>query len=58
MLASSAIAARLLGLPADSTAENDAEIQAEVDRLWKLNAKRIGSGDPNDVQAGTRIRLR
>jgi hypothetical protein len=52
------IAARLLGLPQDSTKENNARIQAEVDRLWNLNAARIGTGDPSKINAGTRIRLR
>lgn len=34
-----------------------AEIAAEVQRLWKLNASRIGTGDPSLVYAGTELRL-
>jgi outer membrane biosynthesis protein TonB len=42
-------------LPADA---NTAEIAAEVQRLWRLNASRIGTGDPSLVYAGTKLRLR
>jgi hypothetical protein len=45
-------------LEQDGTAEKNARIEAEVTRLWRLNADRIGSGDPDAVSAGTRIRLR
>jgi hypothetical protein len=41
-------------LPADA---DNAEIAAEVQRLWKLNADRIGTGDPSLVYAGTELRL-
>lgn len=34
-----------------------AEIAAEVQRLWRLNASRIGTGDPSLVYAGTELRL-
>lgn len=34
-----------------------AEIAAEVQRLWQLNASRIGTGDPSLVYAGTEFRL-
>jgi hypothetical protein len=36
----------------------NAEIEAEVQRLWKLNAARIGTGDPSLVYVGTELRLR
>lgn len=36
----------------------NAEIAAEVQRLWKLNADRIGTGDSNLIYAGTDLRLR
>ena len=35
-----------------------AEIEAEVQRLWRLNAARIGTGDPNLIYAGTELVLR
>src|SRR4051812_48718562 len=35
-----------------------AEIAAEVDRLWRLNAARIGTGDRNLIFPGQRLRLR
>ena len=35
-----------------------AEIAREVDRLWQLNEDRIGSGSPDLLYAGTRLRLR
>lgn len=34
-----------------------AEIAAEVQRLWRLNASRIGTGDPSLVYSGTELRL-
>jgi outer membrane biosynthesis protein TonB len=37
---------------------DNAEIEAEVQRLWKLNADRIDTGDPSLVYAGTELRLR
>ena len=46
------IAAGLLPAGADN-----AEIAAEVQRLWKLNAGRIGTGDPSLIYAGTALRL-
>lgn len=36
----------------------NAEIAAEVQRLWSLNAARIGTGDPSLLYTGTAIRLR
>jgi hypothetical protein len=39
-----------------SGAGND-EIAAEVARLWRMNAGRIGSGDPNVILIGTELRL-
>jgi hypothetical protein len=36
---------------------NAAEIAAEVQRLWRLNASRIGTGDPSLVYSGTELRL-
>jgi hypothetical protein len=46
------IAAALL--PAGAS---NAEIAAEVKRLWRLNARRIGTGDPSLLMVGTRLRL-
>ena len=37
---------------------DNAEIEAEVQRLWRLNANRIGTGDPSLLYAGTELRLR
>ncbi len=34
------------------------EIEAEVQHLWKLNAARIGTDDPNLLYVGTELRLR
>jgi nucleoid-associated protein YgaU len=42
-------------LPAGAS---DAEVAAEVARLWKLNESAIGTGDPNLIYAGTELRLR
>lgn len=36
---------------------SNAEIAAEVERLWRLNEDRIGTGDPNLVLVGTVLRL-
>lgn len=47
------IATALLPAGADN-----AEIAAEVQRLWKLNAGRIGTGDPSLIYTGTELRLR
>jgi LysM domain len=47
------IAAALL--PGDAS---DAQIAAEVARLWKLNEVAIGTDDPNLIYAGTELRLR
>jgi len=47
-----AIAAELL----PSSAGN-AAIAQEVRRLWRLNASRIGTGDPNLLMVGTELRL-
>lgn len=47
------IAAALL--PADAS---DAQIAAEVARLWKVNEETIGTGNPNLIYAGTRLSLR
>ncbi len=33
-------------------------IAHEVERLWRLNSSRIGTGDPNLIYAGTELRLR
>jgi nucleoid-associated protein YgaU len=35
-----------------------AEVAREVDRLWKLNRVRIGTGDPDLILPGTRLMLR
>jgi hypothetical protein len=37
---------------------SNAEIVAEVHRLWVLNAGRIGTGDPDVLLIGTVLRLR
>lgn len=34
------------------------EIEEEVERLWRLNEDRIGTGDPNLIYPGTVLRLR
>ncbi len=47
------IAERELGPGADAAA-----ISAEVARLWELNAEAIGTGDPDVIMAGTKLRLR
>jgi LysM domain len=47
------IASRLLGPGA-----SDASVALEVRRLWRLNSKRIGTGDPNLLRAGVKLRLR
>lgn len=41
-------------LPADAT---DLEVERKVEYLWRLNEDRIGSGDPDVIYAGTRLRL-
>jgi hypothetical protein len=41
-------------LPAGAS---NAKIAAEVRRLWKLNARRIGTGDPDLLLVGTRLVL-
>lgn len=46
------IAAALLPAGAD-----EAQVAAEVARLWHLNAGRIGTGDPNLILVGTVLRL-
>lgn len=46
------IAAALLPAGADA-----AQIEAEVGRLWRLNADRIGTGDPNLIYSGTELLL-
>jgi Tfp pilus assembly protein FimV len=35
-----------------------ARIAREVGRLWELNKQRIGTGDPDLLLVGTRLRLR
>lgn len=47
------IAAGLLSPDADAL-----EIEEEVERLWRLNEDRIGTGDPNLIYPGTVLRLR
>lgn len=42
-------------LPADAA---DLEVERKVEYLWRLNEDRIGSGDPDVIYAGTRLRLR
>jgi LysM domain-containing protein len=36
----------------------DAQIAQEVQRIWRLNEDRIGTGDPNLIYVGTTLRLR
>jgi hypothetical protein len=48
-----AIASDLLGGEA-----SPARIAREVDRLWRLNSDRIGTGDPDLLMVGTRLNLR
>jgi Tfp pilus assembly protein FimV len=47
------IAKKLLGPNATAT-----QIAREVHRLWELNKSRIGTGDPNLLIAGAKLRLR
>jgi LysM domain len=47
------IATRLLGPDA-----SPGRIAREVDRLWELNRDRIGTGDPDVLMVGARLRLR
>jgi hypothetical protein len=47
------IASDVLGDDASS-----AQVSREVSRLWELNQERIGTGSPDLVYAGTRLRLR
>jgi nucleoid-associated protein YgaU len=47
------IARRLLGRDA-----SPGRIAREVNRLWELNEDRIGTGDPDLLMVGTRLRLR
>jgi hypothetical protein len=47
------IARRLLGPDA-----SPGRIAREVDRLWELNRDRIGTGDPDVLMVGARLRLR
>lgn len=47
------IAADLLPIGADA-----ATVEDEIERLWRLNEGRIGTGDPNLIYAGTELRLR
>lgn len=46
------IAESLLGEQA-----NDAQVAAEVERLWQLNADRIGTGNPDLIYPGQELRL-
>jgi len=46
------IAKRVLGAEA-----SPAQVAREVHRLWRLNADRIGTGDPNLIVAGQTLRL-
>ena len=39
------------------TAVSNTRIATEVDRIWQLNANRIGSGDPDLIFAGFKLRL-
>ena len=41
-------------LPGGAT---DARVAALVDELWRLNADRIGTGDPNLIYSGQELRL-
>ncbi|MDQ3608664.1 MAG: LysM domain-containing protein [Actinomycetota bacterium] len=36
---------------------SDAEVAAEVERLWDLNAELIGTGNPDLIYAGQELRL-
>jgi LysM domain-containing protein len=47
------IAKRLLGADA-----SPARVAREVNRLWSLNQDRIGTGDPDLLMVGTKLRLR
>lgn len=41
-------------LPAGAS---NSEIAAEVHHLWRLNSERIGTGDPNSLPVGVKLRL-
>jgi pilus assembly protein FimV len=47
------IARRLLGADA-----SNGQLAREVNRLWRLNEERIGTGDPSLLHIGTELRLR
>jgi hypothetical protein len=36
---------------------SDTRVAALVDELWRLNADRIGTGNPNLIHAGQELRL-
>ena len=36
---------------------SDTQVAAEVERLWQLNAERIGTGDPDLIYPGQELRL-
>jgi len=36
---------------------SDAQVARLVDRIWRLNAKRIGTGDPSLIMSGQRLLL-
>jgi outer membrane biosynthesis protein TonB len=40
------------------TSAGDAQIAQEVQRIWRLNEDRIGTGDPNLLLVGTELELR
>jgi Tfp pilus assembly protein FimV len=48
-----AIASDMLGRDA-----SPARVAREVHRLWKLNHERIGTGDPDLLEIGTKLNLR
>jgi nucleoid-associated protein YgaU len=53
-------AGQSLWLIAESVLGNDAgdaQVAAEVERLWQLNAERIGTGDPDLIYPGQELRL-
>jgi resuscitation-promoting factor RpfA len=41
-----------------ATGAEDAQIAQEVQRIWRLNEDRIGTGDPNLLLVGTELKLR
>ncbi len=44
-------------LPIRRKQAGDAQVAVEVERLWQLNADRIGTGNPDLIYPGQELRL-